>query len=600
MTTRGRIGSMIRDKYRVDSLLATGSMASVYAATHRNGSRVALKVLHRELAVDPQMRARFKREGWFANSIGHRGVARAIDDDVTDDGCPFIVMELLEGEDLETRRKRLGGRIPLGEVLSVADSVLDVLAAAHAKDVLHRDLKPENVFVTRDGEVKLLDFGVARWNDGKDSSDVTGVGMVLGTPAFMPPEQALGRREDVDARSDLWALGATLFAMVTGEPVHAGGSAKSKLIATARTPARKLRDVAPNVPRAVASVIDRALEFERRDRWDDANAMREALRWARMALDEEAAVNTSSIPDLAIAPPVPTRRAPTDEEVTVMRDFSRTDEVYTSAPPITLRDIPASAAASSEGPIFALERRPGPEDDAPPVTERFSDKPTPVGGVALPPLVDEPPVSSEQVPVEYARALNALPPRQRDTLPLGGPSVPVLTSAPPPPPPAPLPGSLVAQVAPEPSGAARVVLPLVLVAMLGGTFGFLMLKKRSADSQAASPPTPTTATTAATADAAPPIASSDPPPSAPATSTVSAPAVASATAIATATAPKHRPRARPATTPAASTAAAPSATPSDAPAVTTGTATGTASAAAVPAPEPSPAPSPTPAPEESP
>lgn len=586
MTTRGRIGSMIRDKYRVDTFIATGSMANVYAATHRNGSRVALKVLHRELASDPKMRERFKREGWFANSIGHRGVARAIDDDVTDDGCPFIVMELLEGETVDARRKRLGGRIPLGEVLSVADAVLDVLAAAHVKDVLHRDLKPENVFLTRDGDVKLLDFGVARWNDGKSSSDVTGVGMVLGTPAFMPPEQALGRREDVDARSDLWALGATLFTMITGESVHAGGDAKSKLIATARTPARKLREVAPNVPRAVAAVIDRALAFERSERWGDANAMREALRWARMSLDREAEVHTSSLPDLAIAPPVPTRRAPTDDELTVMRDFSRTDEVYTSAPPITLRDIPASTAAvSSEGPTFLLKQQAQDEEEEDaPSTERFADKPTPARISALPPLVDEPPVSSEGVPLEYTRPMTALPAGLRGTLPLGGAPLPQ-TSAPPPPvpsrspppSPSPSPGPLVSQIAPRPSAAGRVVLPLVLVVMLGGTFGFVMMKKREAELRAA----PASSSASPAASSEPPAAV---PPVASIAATAPAPALASASPSVTATTVAAKPRPRPRPSPAATSTASAGASP-----------TTTASEEAPPAP-PAPAPTPLPVP----
>ena len=112
---------------------------------------------------------------------------------------------------------------------------------------------------------------------------MTAVGMVLGTPAYMPPEQALGRREDVDAQSDLWAVGATLFVVLSGESVHAGGDAKAKLIATARTAARPLREAAPDVPRAVAAVIDRALAFHKQERWPDAEAMREALRWARMS-----------------------------------------------------------------------------------------------------------------------------------------------------------------------------------------------------------------------------------------------------------------------------------------------------------------------------
>ena len=205
-----RIGETIREKYRIDAFLATGSMASVYAATHRNGSRVALKILHRELARDPQMAERFRREGYFANAIGHPGVVKAIDDDMTEDGCAFVVLELLEGETLEERRTRLGGKVPLTEVLGIGDAMLDVLAAAHGNEVLHRDVKPDNVFLTKKGEVKLLDFGYARFNDGRASSDMTSVGMVLGTPAFMPPEQALGKREEVDARSDIWGVGATL------------------------------------------------------------------------------------------------------------------------------------------------------------------------------------------------------------------------------------------------------------------------------------------------------------------------------------------------------------------------------------------------------
>ncbi|MBX3222209.1 MAG: serine/threonine protein kinase [Labilithrix sp.] len=372
---------MVRDKYRIDAFIATGSMANVYAATHRNGSRVALKILHRELSRDPSMAERFRREGYFANSIGHAGVVRAIDDDVADDGCAFIVMELLEGENLEERRQRLGGRVPLAEALQIADAMLDVLSAAHDHEVLHRDLKPENVFITRKNEVKLLDFGVARFNDGRSSSDMTAAGMVLGTPAFMPPEQALGRREDVDARSDIWGVGATIFTVITGEAVHAGGDAKTKLIATARTRARPLRDVAPETPRAVAQVVDRALAFEKAERWADAKAMREALRWARMSLEGEAASELERFDFDPIAPPVPTRRTPEDEPTLAGRASAFTDAsfderterrkalaaaarrqpmsdgVITSAPPVTQRDLPPSMAMS-EDPTFSLRNDP--------------------------------------------------------------------------------------------------------------------------------------------------------------------------------------------------------------------------------------------------
>ena len=389
-----RVGSVVRGKYRVDAFLATGTMANVYSATHRNGSKVALKILHPQLAADPSLVERFKREGYFANSIGHPGIVRAIDDDETEDGCTFLVMELLEGESLDERRRRKGGKLPLDYVLPVADSLLEILAAAHSREVVHRDLKPDNVFVTKDGDVKVLDFGLARWNDGKSSSDMTGVGMVLGTPAYMPPEQALGRREDVDAQSDLWAVGATLFVVLSGEPVHAGGGdAKAKLIATARTPARPLQEAAPDVPRAVAAVIDRALAFHKKERWADAEAMREALRWARLSLqDGTAKVAGSKIYDsLEPASPPPTRRGD-DDEPTVMR-VALDDEMLsrlagkggvapesrdflTSAPPITLRDVPKppaidqAATLSNNEPVFSLRRE---KDDSheSPSTERL-------------------------------------------------------------------------------------------------------------------------------------------------------------------------------------------------------------------------------------
>ena len=407
-----RVGTMIRDKYRIDAFIATGSMANVYAATHRNGSRVALKVLHRELGRDPSMAERFRREGYFANAIGHPGVVRAIDDDVAEDGCTFIVMELLEGENLEERRQRLGGRVPLAEALQIADAMLDVLSAAHAHEVLHRDLKPENIFLTRKNEVKLLDFGVARFNAGRRSSEMTDTGMVLGTPAFMPPEQALGRREDVDVRSDIWAAGATLFTVIAGQSVHLGGDAKTKLIATARTPARRIREVAPKTPRAVASVIDRALAFDKAERWADAAAMREALRWARMSLDGETSTQLERLDHDASTPPVPTRRTPDDEPTLAGRpqshsafDESRakhrtapvaspppSDGAFTSVAPTTQREHPPSMAMS-EDPTFSLRNDPvfslRPSPELAPITERVpsdyaEERPTSPGSQAMP------------------------------------------------------------------------------------------------------------------------------------------------------------------------------------------------------------------------
>jgi serine/threonine protein kinase len=274
-----RVGRVVRRKYRLDRLLGIGGMASVYAATHRNGSKVALKVLHTELASLPEIRARFLREGYVANQIPHPSVVRIIDDDDDDEErTVFLVIELLEGRSLEKHCEEAGGRLPVPQALAHADRVLDVLAVAHGKGIVHRDIKPENLFVTTAGELKVLDFGIARLLDG---SGATATGQVLGTPDFMPPEQATGRYRDVDAQSDLWSVGALLFTLSSGQVVHPGRSGTEQLVLAATRPARPLRDVAGWVPKDVAQVVDRALSFEKAGRWRDAREMQEALRATR-------------------------------------------------------------------------------------------------------------------------------------------------------------------------------------------------------------------------------------------------------------------------------------------------------------------------------
>jgi serine/threonine protein kinase len=154
-----RVGTTIRRKYRVDRILGLGGMATVYAATHRNGNRVAIKVLHDRFSGDDRS---FLREARLANTVGHPGVLNIQDDDVTEDGCLFLVMPLLEGETVRARWERNSRRLPVREVMVIAHALLDVLSAAHAKRIVHRDIKPENLFLTRGGELKVLDFGIAR------------------------------------------------------------------------------------------------------------------------------------------------------------------------------------------------------------------------------------------------------------------------------------------------------------------------------------------------------------------------------------------------------------------------------------------------------
>ncbi len=272
---RARIGQTINNKWRLDSLLGVGGMASVYGATHRNGSRAALKVLHSEFARDAGIRDRFLREGYVANKVDTIGRVGVLDDDVTDQDEPFLVMELLEGETLQQLWKRRERRVPVPEALQIADSMLDTLGLFHKAGVVHRDIKPANIFVTKDGITKVLDFGVARMREA--GGEKTRAGTALGTPSFMAPEQAMGLTDSIDGRADLFSVGATLYAILSGQRLHQGRSDNEAFILAATQPAPSLARVGSELPVEVISLVDRALAWDPRNRFADAEAMREEI-----------------------------------------------------------------------------------------------------------------------------------------------------------------------------------------------------------------------------------------------------------------------------------------------------------------------------------
>ena len=275
--TKARVGQVFNKKYTLGRLIGSGGMATVYEATHRNGHRVAIKILHGHVSASEDLRARFLREGYVANKVEHPGAVRVLDDDTAEDGSVFLVMDLLEGETLDARARRFGGRLPAHEMCTLAFQALDVLAAAHDKGVVHRDVKPENLFLTVDGVLKVLDFGMARALLEPAEGTATRAGMMIGTPAFMAPEQALGQSARVDGRTDLWAVAAAMFAMITGQYVHEAETMQEMLIRAGSMPARSVLAVAPNLPPRVAEVIDKALAFLPADRWPDARAMQAVL-----------------------------------------------------------------------------------------------------------------------------------------------------------------------------------------------------------------------------------------------------------------------------------------------------------------------------------
>ena len=268
------IGEVLAGAWRIDARVGGGGMATVYAVTHRCGHRAAIKLLHPSIAADPLVVERFLREGYISNRVNHRGTVRALDVGRWH-GIPFLVMDLLEGESLEARRARAGGRLGAAEVAATGLALLEVLAAAHREGIVHRDVKPENVFRTNGGEIKVLDFGIARMRHG---GAPTAASAVMGTLDFMAPEQAASPHE-VDARTDVWATGATLYALLSGAPPHVSSTVLERVL-RAEEPVRSIGEVVRGLPPSLTYVIDRALRPEPEERWQDAQSMSVALRLA--------------------------------------------------------------------------------------------------------------------------------------------------------------------------------------------------------------------------------------------------------------------------------------------------------------------------------
>ncbi len=286
-----RIGRTIGSRYRIEALLGSGAAAAVYRALHLDLQRpVAVKILHLQNQSDPQFVRRFKSEALAASKLEHVNVARVLDFGQDATGELYLVMELLTGKSLEAVLTQ-AGRVGQRRAVDIAIQACRALAFAHDEGIIHRDVKPENIMVLahRDDDgalqdlVKVCDFGLAKLRDpDPEQGELTVAGMLCGSPAYMSPEQATG--EALDARTDVYSLGVTLFESLTGQMPHEAHSLAELFLKKMTVPARPVSQLVPGVHPALEQLVLATLETDPRRRPADARALLAALRSVRAAL----------------------------------------------------------------------------------------------------------------------------------------------------------------------------------------------------------------------------------------------------------------------------------------------------------------------------
>ncbi|HEU5057406.1 MAG TPA: phosphate/phosphite/phosphonate ABC transporter substrate-binding protein [Kofleriaceae bacterium] len=288
---------LLEGKYRLGRLIGEGGMGAVYQAEHEGlRAQVAVKLLSEHGSLDQKSVARFRREARAMGAIRHENVVSVMDTGTDEDGIPFLVMELLEGESLAAMLRRERSLSP-GLSCWIASQILAGLGAAHAQGVVHRDLKPGNIFIARQSDgthkVKILDFGISKLGGDSATLNVTAEGALVGTPNFMAPEQITGEAP-LDARVDIYAVGVLLYRMVTGRLPYVGKTPDElyrKVLSGQPSPPRRRN---PDIPPELEAVILKGMALDRNARYQDAASFRAALHEIAPTLPGELPTTTDS------------------------------------------------------------------------------------------------------------------------------------------------------------------------------------------------------------------------------------------------------------------------------------------------------------------
>ncbi|HUS67819.1 MAG TPA: serine/threonine-protein kinase [Kofleriaceae bacterium] len=306
-------------------LLGRGGMGAVWEASHLRlpGKRVAIKLLHADVAGDQESLARFRREAEIATRLDHPNIVEVHDFNMLPGGQPYLVLELLVGESLDARMRR--GPLPAEQAIWIAGQIAAALAAAHRAGVVHRDLKPHNVYVVRredEGEtVKVLDFGISkiRGSQTVQTQDST----ILGTPQYMAPEQALGNHAAVDARTDVFALGAIVYEMLAGQPAFVGQNVPEVVFKVVYQEPVPLAQAAPAVSSRIAGAVHQALSKKQEERFPDVTSFVEAM----------AGVSISTLRRQPVPAPPPAVDAGPADPLAATVDSGRRERESIPAPP---------------------------------------------------------------------------------------------------------------------------------------------------------------------------------------------------------------------------------------------------------------------------